>query len=744
MKQVPACLVAVALMAVAAASTGRAQPALQGQLVLRPVTPGDIIVYGLPAATEVSGGLSTVGVGQPVYLEAQVNIAVPASNIVGVTWVLTSKPVGSVAVLTNSPLGTNVPVYEPSDRLVCQVAGRALPRPDVAGQYTAMATITAGSSGTTNVTLTVTAGTYMGINTCSMCHGLIQPNKVQSWQTTAHASIFTKGIDGNLGIGAYYKQSCAQCHTVGYDTNTNAVNGGFDDLLATIVATNGWTFPTVITNGNWAAVPDALKNLANIQCENCHGPGSQHASHAGNTNFISVSSTSGGCNQCHDAPTHHIKGSEWYNSRHAIATSYPSGPGREACVRCHTGIGFVDWIAGATTTNTTYSAINCQTCHEPHGQTIPSTNQHLVRASGPVTFMDGTVVTNAGTGALCMNCHHARQNAAVYAATAAGSARFGPHHGPQGDMLEGVNGFTYGQTIPSSAHRTAVGDTCVTCHMQAETVASTNAAFLQAGSHTFKMSWTGATNSVQMTGACQSCHHDQVNSFDFALQDYNGDGVIEGVQTEVQHLLDKLSTLLPPGGQVQSSLNITTNWTRAELEAAYNWQFVNNDGSKGIHNTAYAVGLLKASIASLTGDGNHDGLPDAWQVQYFGTINNTNAAPNATPAGDGVPNWLKYCLGLDPTKPGISVPGGVVWASGKNLVNPPIDPGDTNAVEIYTAAEVGFNTEVGKTYQIQAISSLSGSWQNVGGPIVGTGSPISYVTPTRSNAQMFFRVVHTP
>ena len=27
--------------------------------------------------------------------------------------------------------------------------------------------------------------------------------------------------------------------------------------------------------------------------------------------------------------------------------------------------------------------------------------------------------------------------------------------------------------------------------------------------------------------------------------DYNGDGVIEGVQTEVQHMLDKLSTMLP-------------------------------------------------------------------------------------------------------------------------------------------------------------------------------------------------------
>jgi len=35
------------------------------------------------------------------------------------------------------------------------------------------------------------------------------------------------------------------------------------------------------------------------------------------------------------------------------------------------------------------------------------------------------------------------------------------------------------------------------------------------------------------------------------------------------------------------------------LEAAFNWQMVKYDGNLGIHNTAYAVALLKASIADL-------------------------------------------------------------------------------------------------------------------------------------------------
>jgi hypothetical protein len=77
--------------------------------------------------------------------------------------------------------------------------------------------------------------------------------------------------------------------------------------------------------------------------------------------------------------------------------------------------------------------------------------------------------------------------------------------------------------------------------------------------------------------------------------------VIEGVQTEVQHLLDELALLLPPVGKTKSDLTIDSTWTQRRLEAAYNWQFVKYDGSLGIHNTAYTVALLEASIADLKG-----------------------------------------------------------------------------------------------------------------------------------------------
>ena len=731
------CLAATAL-AMVTATGANAQTNLQPQIVLRPLTAVDVSTYGLPASSDYSGGLTTIGVGTPAYLEVEINTNFPAANVTNVSWSITSKPGNSTATLQASPLGTNVPIYEPTDRLVYQIApgSRKVLRPDAVGQYTLKATITT-TSGTTNLTQTITAGTYMGDYTCELCHsgGQVAADRWHPWSQTAHAHMFSDEIDGLLG--STMKMSCLQCHTTGYDTNALAVNGGFDDVATQY----HWTIPPVLTNGNWASMQTNypyVADLANVQCESCHGPGSQHAGLYGNTNLamwpsITISYNSGTCNQCHDDATHHPYGTEWLNSAHAVTTRDPAG--NATCVGCHTSIGFIDRVSGITNNvDTSYMPINCQTCHEPHGITAPTNNVYMIRVLTNVVLMDGTVISNAGEGLLCMQCHHARQKASTYASTTKGSQYFGPHEGPQADMIEGANGFTYGQNIPSSAHANAVSNTCVACHMQ--NIASTDPAFTHAGGHTFNVSY----NNEDLVAACQQCHGAAITSFDFPLQDYNGDGVIQGVQDEVQSLLNKLSTYLPPNNSVKTSLSIDSTWTQPQLEAAYNWLFVVKDGSLGIHNTAYTVGLLKASIANLTGDANNDGLPDAWQTNYFSSINNPLAAPNAINNTNGVPNWMMYALGLDPTQNGVTVPGGVVWIDGASLVN----SGVTNTVHIYTAAEVSFNTVSGNTYQIQGISALSGAWQNIGGPVLGTGQPVSYLTPTRNNAQMFFRVIVNP
>jgi len=602
----------------------------------------------------------------------------------------------------------------------------------------------------------------MGINTCVLCHsgGVLAKDQYHPWSGTKHATFFTKAIDGLKS--ANYSKNCISCHTAGYDANTAAANGGFDD----VAAQHSWTFPTNLVAGNWTRMQSDYPNpanLANVQCENCHGPGSEHAMALGNTNVsnwprIGRSFVMGTCAQCHDSKPDYVKVIEWNNSLHARPTRTPSGPGRENCVRCHTSPGFQSFIehAGNTNsyaTNTVYEAITCAACHDPHDATHP----HQLRAANTYTLPQGTTVTNVGLGALCMTCHHARNGEAnanitnykLGRPTWAGGSSFGVHDSTAGDMVEGVNAITYGKVIPSGSHSAVIPNVCVGCHMQP--VATSHPAFGQAGGHTYSMSYKvvagSVTNKVDLVDVCVRCHG-QIEGFDFARKDYDSDGVIEGVQTEVQHLLDKLSRLLPNstyrtnGDYVADGLvkspSVKTNWPTKFLQAAWNWQFVNVEGSKGVHNAPYAVGVLKASIADLTGDANNDGIADWWQIQYFGSITNLLAAPYAAPAGDGVPNWLKYNLGLNPLTPGANIPGGFVW--GPSLTN----PRGTNTVQIYTAAEVTFNSLVGTTYQIQSISALDQSWQNVGGSIAGTGGAISYVTPTRQIPQQFFRVVHTP
>jgi hypothetical protein len=776
-----------------------AAPALTGSLTLRPLTQTEIATYGLtnPLA-QFGGGLTTIALGEPAYLDAMVNATIAPSNIVGVTWSLTT-PAGSTAVLTNSPLGSNVPLFNTSDRFTgesstpaYQLAGRTFFRPDAVGQYTVNATITTVGSGSTNLSINITAATYLGLQTCAACHsGQFSgaPSIYPTYTNTAHASFFTLAINGLES--SHYSKSCIQCHTVGYDTNSFAVNGGFDDVALEY----GWVFPATLNTNNWANMPAAVQNLGNIQCENCHGPGSQHLFSqgvVGNTNAISVNYAAGDCSQCHDDLNNHYYSAEWNNSLHAAASRTPSGVSRPQCVRCHDAPGFVGWATAggmslqnqypnniiwgnfASTNivtyisntnyptytvegnppNTTYFPITCQACHDPHN----ASNPNQLRMSYNVTLSDGTTVTNAGAGGFCMECHNSRNGSvtnelAKYPLNQpnwAGGVSFGTHDSPQGDMLEGVNAITYGQTIPSAPHAMVVSNTCVGCHMQ--TIASTDPAFTLAGGHTTKMSYTNSAGAyVPVTYVCTQCHG-TVNSFDIPAPDYVGVGYSQGIQTQVQQLLNKLSTLLPPStyeasadnyvadGLVKTSITTQTNWPTPFLQAAYNWTFVSEDGSLGVHNGPFAVGLLKASIGNLTGDANGDGLPDSWQIGYFGAgfATNAAAAPNAVNNVNGLPNWMMYALGLNPFSSSTAV-NGVVYVNGSDIVN-----GATNTVAIYTAAEISFNTQVGETYTIQGITALTGNWSNISTNIPGTGTAISYLTPTRGNQQMFYRVVHTP
>jgi hypothetical protein len=194
-----------------------------------------------------------------------------------------------------------------------------------------------------------------------------------------------------------------------------------------------------------------------------------------------------------------------------------------------------------------------------------------------------------------------------------------PHGNTASEMIVGTGGYDYGQAIEDSAH-TSVIRGCVGCHMAPTPGMDDRGTpddvgddvplpgHNQVGEHTFRMAWDGGTpddpaDDVENVTACTGCH-EELSSFNRkAAGDYDGDGEVEGIQDEVQGLLDLVGAeMLAQGVQWQGEY---AYWgsatTEAQRAAIYNWSFVIRDGSLGIHNAGRAVRLLQLTYRHLTG-----------------------------------------------------------------------------------------------------------------------------------------------
>jgi hypothetical protein len=214
-------------------------------------------------------------------------------------------------------------------------------------------------------------------------------------------------------------------------------------------------------------------------------------------------------------PTWILTGIENTGSNAAYANS-------SGCQACHTETGFRNRVSGAYddpsyasikfgwdpkawAANTPLtrdvdlfpSPIGCFGCHTPHGVGSPD-GQHLdqvVPVGTAVTTMLGAVYGNGTTGVdkakghLCAECHQVMTSgpnsvsAVILGAVTGASGKaniasyFGPHHGPQTDMLLGrggaeyrgtVGAFTFAGTYGNSPHTTLRNADCVSCHLQSD------------------------------------------------------------------------------------------------------------------------------------------------------------------------------------------------------------------------------------------------------------------------------------
>ncbi len=297
--------------------------------------------------------------------------------------------------------------------------------------------------------------------------------------------------------------------------------------------------------------------------------------------------------------------SEYAVSVHATGNTVErnSLDGEAACEGCHTHEGFVARINDTTAAGDDYTHIKCFTCHAPH-----SNGNLTLRVDAPVTLENGGTFA-LGQGELCVSCHHSRADVNTFISnpTDITSSHWGPHHSVQGDMLVGTNGYEYsGYTYQKSPHSTAVTNGCPTCHMAPKGI------WANVGGHTWNMA--DPSNDDQNVSACgqAGCHEaSDFTSFDPVFPanhaDYDWDGVVEGVQTEIQGLLDSLGADLLAAGMVSASHSPIsgTSFSADSAGALFNYIFVEEDRSEGIHNTKYTVGLLQSSINYLVwGDPN--------------------------------------------------------------------------------------------------------------------------------------------
>ncbi len=277
------------------------------------------------------------------------------------------------------------------------------------------------------------------------------------------------------------------------------------------------------------------------------------------------------CTECHNA-TSLITGKQtaWSESMHGTGEAYVRGT-RSSCAGCHSGGGFSAMVAAGLNPGSVEAGDpnptrqDCRACHQIH--TSYTAADWALETTDPVTLYAFEGVTyDGGEGNLCANCHQPRRQIAeaVDGMIEVTSTHWGPHHGGQGSMVLGIAGAGDVEGSPS-VHYSMVADTCVACHLG------------ESDNHTFEPE----------VDVCQACHAD--------AEDLD----INGVQTEVQAMLDELEEYLIAAGWLDEEGHpAVTLIPEAEAVALWNWIYIaHEDGSLGVHNPAYTKALLEAALA---------------------------------------------------------------------------------------------------------------------------------------------------
>ena len=170
------------------------------------------------------------------------------------------------------------------------------------------------------------------------------------------------------------------------------------------------------------------------------------------------------------------------------------------------------------------------------------------------------------------------------------------------------------------------------------------------------------------------------NNTDAILDEFNDVGVASGLAASATI---PIGYTLNTAGYVSAKVRIT-------------------GGCVGSTSEHFTLSGMNFNYTSTEFDSDHDGLPDDWENNFFGTL---AQGPSDDPDGDGNSNYTEFVAGLNPTDP-------------------------TENIRITNLAKAGANLTVtwssipGKSYQLRYSANLQGPWTTmVTSPTVITGDP---------------------
>ena len=488
------------------------------------------------------------------------------------------------------------------------------------------------------------------VDDCSYCHDPIEAER--------NDSVFLFTFGANPGPPARPIVGCEACHGSGMDHYAYAHADTADGTPPTIHPGYDPAFGDTHYLPDVSTAFDTFPNVYHLQsCGPCHSP--DH--HAGGSSLDNLLSNQypewyGGDGTGLFSEDGHSDSLIVETLQGFMTSTIRAVP----CVSCHTVEGFVtfyamgdtSWASSQTVIDrlvtetgdtsiddprplpgaASLPQVSCVSCHPSHEPGV------LVRSLG------GAVTGTEVMANLCITCHNVR---ALMSEVGSGQYDIGgleiPRH-PQKEVFEGVNnvdndGLRGVESLPSflpsylsadSAHAGTfnIPEGCAGCHYlflpqenlaERPLKATTGHRFVPRMENCLSSYGLGGchqeTDFLLSDSTAPSFEDSTLATFDFGSifysvagqpgTDYDLDGVIEPFQTEILGMLKDIKDVLTGAGVLfdakQGLFDLTqmASRTTTERAAAYNYDFVVEDGSLGYHNPIYVVNLLAASISAL-------------------------------------------------------------------------------------------------------------------------------------------------